>query len=554
MRTKTTHKNAGGVFPRWLTDAVFYEIYPQSFFDSNGDGTGDFEGIIQKLDYIKSVGCNALWINPCFDSPFRDAGYDVRDYKKTAPRYGTGDDLKRLFSEAHRRGIRVLLDLVPGHTSEEHEWFKESAKAGGGKYRNRYIWTEHWLQSSKGFAFIAGEAERAATYVINFFKCQPALNYGFLRPTENWQLPMNHPDCIATREAMKDVMRFWLDAGCDGFRVDMASSLVKNDDRNKTGVSLIWREVRSMLNTEYPEAAIVAEWSYPRQAINAGFHMDFLLEFFYPPGGISGWYMRTFRGIAGGYRSLFRNYKLDEENRIQGKDESYFKKDSKQDALRFIDEYRFHYRSVKGKGYISLVTGNHDLARMSYNMDQRELSLAYAFIFTLPGIPFLYYGDETGMRYLPLPSKEGGYYRTGSRTPMQWNSGANLGFSDAPAEKLYLPVDAAADAPTVEAQEQSPSSLLNTVRALLRLRHAETDLQAEPNLQFLYAKKGRRPLAYRRGAFVIALNPSAVTETIAALPGKCNGETVFSIGNGSLARGKCVLEAQSFVIWRTGPQ
>jgi maltose alpha-D-glucosyltransferase/alpha-amylase len=111
--------------PQWLENAVFYEIYPQSFYDTNGDGIGDFEGIIQKLDYIKDLGCNALWINPCFDSPFKDAGYDVRDYKKTAPRYGTNEDLKRLFAEAHRRGIRVLLDLVPGHTSEEHPWFKE---------------------------------------------------------------------------------------------------------------------------------------------------------------------------------------------------------------------------------------------------------------------------------------------------------------------------------------------------------------------------------------------------------------------------------------------
>jgi maltose alpha-D-glucosyltransferase/alpha-amylase len=114
--------------PKWLEDVVFYEIYPQSFYDTNGDGIGDFEGIIQKLDYIKGLGCNALWLNPCFDSPFKDAGYDVRDYKKAASRYGTNDDLKRLFVEARRRGIRVLLDLVPGHSSEEHPWFRESQK------------------------------------------------------------------------------------------------------------------------------------------------------------------------------------------------------------------------------------------------------------------------------------------------------------------------------------------------------------------------------------------------------------------------------------------
>ena len=116
------------VSPAWLRDAVFYEIYPQSYYDANGDGIGDFAGITEKLPYIRSLGCNALWINPCFDSPFRDAGYDVRDYKRAAPRYGTNEDLYRLFEEAHRQGIRVLLDLVPGHTSEEHPWFLKSGE------------------------------------------------------------------------------------------------------------------------------------------------------------------------------------------------------------------------------------------------------------------------------------------------------------------------------------------------------------------------------------------------------------------------------------------
>ena len=143
-------------------DAVFYEIYPQSFYDTNGDGIGDFNGIIEKLDYIKSLGCNALWINPCFDSPFKDAGYDVRDYKKVAPRYGTNNDLYRLFGEAHKRGIRVLLDLVPGHTSEEHEWFRQSQKAEKNEYSNRYIWTDFCFQGAKAWASSAARASAAA--------------------------------------------------------------------------------------------------------------------------------------------------------------------------------------------------------------------------------------------------------------------------------------------------------------------------------------------------------------------------------------------------------
>ena len=240
----------------WLKDAVFYEIYPQSFYDTNGDGIGDINGIIGKLNYIWDLGCNALWINPCFDSPFKDAGYDVRDYKNVAPRYGTNNDLYRLFGEAHRRGIRVLLDLVPGHTSEEHAWFRESQRADKNEYSNRYIWTDFCFRGADGLPYIGGESERSGTYILNFFKCQPALNYGFLKPTENWQLPVDHPEAIATREAMKDVMRFWLDHGCDGFRVDMAASLVKHDDEQKSGTSAIWRNVREMLDREYPEATM----------------------------------------------------------------------------------------------------------------------------------------------------------------------------------------------------------------------------------------------------------------------------------------------------------
>ena len=214
---------------KWLKDTVFYEIYPQSFYDTNGDGIGDINGITAKLDYIKSLGCNALWINPCFDSPFKDAGYDVRDYKKVAPRYGTNEDLYHLFEEAHKKGVRVLLDLVPGHTSEEHPWFRESQKTEKNEYSDRFIWTDFCFHGASGLPYVGGESERSGCYILNFFKCQPALNYGFLKVTEPWQKSFRDPAAIATREALKDIMRFWLSHGCDGFRVDMASSLVKND-------------------------------------------------------------------------------------------------------------------------------------------------------------------------------------------------------------------------------------------------------------------------------------------------------------------------------------
>ncbi|MCD7716047.1 MAG: DUF3459 domain-containing protein [Lachnospiraceae bacterium] len=510
--------------PKWLKDAVFYEIYPQSFYDTNGDGIGDFNGIIEKLDYIKELGCNALWINPCFDSPFHDAGYDVRDYKKVAPRYGTNSDLYRLFGEAHLRGIHVLLDLVPGHTSEEHEWFLESQKAEKNEYSNRYIWTNAAFQPAKDFLYIGGETERDGVYVLNFFKCQPALNYGFLEPQEDWQLPMDHPDCIATRDAMKDVMRFWLDHGCDGFRVDMADSLVKNDDEKKTGTSAIWREVREMLDEEYPEAAMVSEWNAPVKAINqGGFHMDFYLNW----GG-------------NGYNSLMRDYDTGEDN-------SYFKKDGKGDITRFLDEYTPRYEATKENGYYCLITCNHDTPRPKFNLDDSELKIAYAFIFTMPGVPFLYYGDEIGMRYQKeLKTKEGGYQRTGSRTPMQWNSEKNAGFSTCPADALYLPVDTAPDAPNVADQAAEKDSLYNTVKDLIALRHREEDLQADADFEAVYAEVGKHPFVYRRGGILVALNPT--TETATAPVSADGWKVIFSIGSGKAENGTITLAPQSCIV------
>ena len=515
----------------WLKDAIFYEIYPQTFYDTNADGIGDFNGIIEKLDYVKSLGCNALWINPCFDSPFKDAGYDVRDYKKVAPRYGSNNDLYRLFGEAHRKGIRVLLDLVPGHTSEEHEWFRQSQKAEKNEYSNRYIWTDFCFQGAKGMGFIGGESERSGTYILNFFKCQPALNYGFLKVEEHWQLPVDHPDVIATREALKDIMRFWLDHGCDGFRVDMAASLVKNDDGKKSGTSAIWRNVREMLDTEYPDAAMVSEWSDPPLALRAGFHMDFYLNL---PGT--------------GYASLLRDYQKGFSVASEAEDNSFFKRDAKdRDINRFLKDYTAWYQDTKGIGYISLLTCNHDTLRPRFSLEPEELKLAYAFIFTMPGVPFLYYGDEIGMRYMDLPTFEGGYFRTGSRTPMQWDNSKNLGFSAGCKDSLYLPVDPAADAPTVSAQENDPDSLLNTVRAILKLRHTEEDLQADAEFEVLCSEKGK-PFVYRRGGLVLAVNPSGeVCKANISVSGR---KHVFTIGSAEIRADTITMGAQSFAVFR----
>jgi maltose alpha-D-glucosyltransferase/alpha-amylase len=520
---------------QWLDNAVFYEIYPQSFYDANGDGIGDLEGIIQKLDYVKELGCNAIWLNPCFDSPFGDAGYDIRDYRKVAPRYGSNEDLKRLFAEARKKRLRVILDLVPGHTSEEHPWFLESSKAEPNQYWNRYIWTDEFNANPRGFGYIGGVAEHPGAYITNFYKCQPALNYGFYTCQEPWQLPLDHPDCIATFDALKGIMRYWLDAGADGFRVDMAYSIVKNDTPERTGASRLWRDIRRMLDLEYPEAALISEWAFPSQAIPAGFHADFFIHFL---------------GLKG-YLSLTRDYPVDNQNRITGVDRSFFKKDGGGDITRFLDEYIEHYEKTKNWGFISLVTGNHDLIRLSYNLTQREMAIAFGMIFTMPGVPFLYYGDEIGMRYLSLPTKEGGYYRTGSRTPMQWDTGKNRGFSSTESGKLYLPVDPSPDAPTVETAKNDPASLLNITKKLLCLRNSEGDLQSNPNLEIIYAERGKLPFIYRRGNFIIAVNPGGkkVEKNISRL-GLNNTEVVFSIGKCFVKNNVCIMEEQSFGIWR----
>ena len=396
--------------PEWLDNAVFYEIYPQSFKDTDGDGIGNINGITEKLPYIKELGCNAIWINPCFDSPFGDAGYDVADYYKVAPRYGTNDDIVRMFKEAHKLGIHVLLDLVPGHTSWDHPWFKESMKAEKNEYTDRYIWTDSIWEEPKGYGSLRGISDRDGSCVVNFFSHQPALNYGFYKPDRPWQQAMDAEGPMATRKAMLDVIRFWLSKGCDGFRVDMAGSLVKNDEDSK-GTIALWQDVRSFLDKEFPNSAFVSEWGEPDKSLQGGFHMDFLLHF-----GPSH------------YNDLFRCEK------------PYFGGEG--DASEFVKKYMESYEKSERKGLICIPSGNHDMIRMRDSLSPEEMKLAFVFLLTMPGCPFIYYGDEIGMRYLHgLKSKEGGYERTGSRTPMQWTNGDNAGFSAASSEKLYLPVD-----------------------------------------------------------------------------------------------------------------
>lgn len=470
---------------KWLDDAVFYEIYPQSFQDTNADGIGDIQGIIRRLDYIGQLGCNAIWLNPCFESPFYDAGYDVSDYCRVAPRYGTNEDLRQLFEEVHKRGMHILLDLVPGHTSAEHPWFKESMKAQPNEYSGRYIWTDSvWegfenVQNVSGC--IRGFSERDGCCATNFFSAQPALNYGFAKVTKPWQKSPESEEAEASRLAMQDVMAFWLGMGCDGFRVDMAGFMVKQDEDGSATVAF-WQKVRAFLDEEFPEAVLISEWGEPGKALKAGFHMDFLLHF-----GPSH------------YMDLFRN-------------NPYFSRKGTGDISEFVKKYKESYRSADEKGLICIPSGNHDMVRMRKYLDEEEMKIAFAFLLTMPGAPFIYYGDEIGMNYIEgIPSVEGGYERTGSRSPMQWDSTLNCGFSSAPAKDLYIRQDPSEDRPTVQARQEDYSSLYYIIRNLIALRKAHPALQSRGKIEFLYAEKNKYPLIYKRTAgeeeITIILNP-----------------------------------------------
>jgi maltose alpha-D-glucosyltransferase/alpha-amylase len=528
--------------PRWLQTAVFYQVYPQSYYDTNGDGIGDLRGITAKLDYIDSIGCNAIWINPIFESPFGDAGYDVADFYMIAARYGTNDDFKHLCSEAHKRSIHVCLDLVAGHTSIAHPWFQQSTLDKPNRYSQWYIWTPA-SEHIPGSQPVPGEQNRSDRYLPNFFPFQPALNYGYARPDpkESWQLPTTDPACIAVREELRKIMKFWLDLGADGFRVDLAASLIRSD-LDHQGISALWHYYRSWLESEYPEAVLISEWSDPAVAIPAGFHIDALLQFGKP------------------YQVL-----LGPEAQLDGvarEPHAFFERAGGGDIKAFVDEYLRHYAIAKSRGYISIPTSNHDTPRPTRGRNERDVRPIFAMLLTMPGVPFIYYGDEIGMQFIPeVPNKEGGtlgaVQRCGSRTPMQWSKEKNAGFSTAPAEQLYLPIDPSEQRPDVETQEDDPASMLNFTRGLLKLRREHPALANAADFVILYADRNKYPFVYLRAAaterIVVAVNPSARACT--ATLGKVTEHTLFHplLAQGAAFReGRLEMDPVSFGIFSLG--
>lgn len=514
--------------PKWLEDAIFYEIYPPSYFDSNNDGIGDIEGIIEKLDYIKSLGCNALWLNPIFESPFKDGGYDISDYYKIAPRYGSMEDLERLIEEVHKRGMHILLDLVPCHTSDQHPWFIESSKAEKNEYSDRYIWTDNAYNKPSYLSMVGGMAPRFGTYAISYFHTQPCINYGFLDVNESWQLSIDSDVAIKNRHVLIDIIRFYLKKGIDGFRVDMAACLVKRDNC-EIGTMQVWSYIFDIIKSEFPESAFVAEWAQPTRSLKCGFDIDFYLD--------HGW------DGGNGYHHLTRDHDMNMVTYEVYSDVSYFKTESTQTIMPFLNEYMDRYNITKDIGYISFLTNNHDMARLTHFYNEHELRLIYCMLFTMPGVPFLYYGDEIGMRFLPVPTKEGGYDRTGSRTPMQWNHNKNAGFSKADKEDIYLPVDEELDNRTVIDQLADLNSLLNHIKTLIALRNDNPSLRSVNNINIIYASYDKKLFIYQRDEFYFVCNPSVYEEQF-SLPEEV--EFVYGVGEAT----SNVIKPSSFAIFK----
>jgi glycosidase len=484
----------------WLDDAVIYQIFLPSFADSDGDGIGDLPGALAHLDHLQRLGVDAVWFNPCFVSPFRDAGYDVADYLTVAPRYGTNEDMTRFIAAAAERGIRVLLDLVAGHTSVEHAWFQASA---ADDTDDRYIWADR-----PGEGFVPSPGSRAGYYLKNFFDEQPAINFGYARfdETEPWRQGVDAPGPRQNRDALFEIMDFWLRRGVAGFRVDMAYSLVKDDPDFSATVAL-WADVSARVKAAHPEAVLIPENDYhlaPGKGAEAGFDADFFLV------------------IEQAHGSLFNNGGAGTLATLPDHEASYFDSSAPDPTTTlgdFLARWRAHQAGSDDRRLVVLPTSDHDYSRLhTAPRTAAELGAAFAFLLTWGSIPSIYYGEEIGMRYLTgLPVHEGsqwspGFNRAGCRTPMQWDDELpNAGFSTAPADRLYLPQDPDPDRPAVQQQEGVSSSTLERVRRLIALRRATPALRTAASTTVL---ADGYPFAYLRGdRHLVVLNPSGETAT-----------------------------------------
>ncbi|WP_075214140.1 alpha-amylase family glycosyl hydrolase [Mongoliimonas terrestris] len=498
----------------WWTHGTIYQIYPRSFQDSDGDGVGDLEGIRRRLDHLEDLGVDALWLSPIFVSPMRDFGYDIADYRAVDPVFGRMEDLEALLRDAHARGLRVILDLVPNHTSDQHAWFKDSRSSRQAAKRDWYIWRDpapdggppnNWLSEFGGSAWAFDEAT-GQYYYHAFLESQPDLN---------WRNP-------AVCEAITDVMRFWLDKGVDGFRIDVLWHLMKDESFRDNPVNPHWREggpptdrLVKLYTTDLPEMETVIRRL--RETVEPYGDRVLIGEIYLPTERLMRYYGTENDGVH-----LPFNFALI---------------DAAWDARhihRMIEDYE---QALPPGGWPNWVTGNHDKPRIATRIGPAQARVAAVLLLTLRGTPTIYYGEEIGMEHAvfddataldPFARQVPGFGlgRDGARTPMQWEPGPNAGFG---AGTPWLPVSRTDEAATVAGQRDDPASMLSLYRRLLALRRTRKAF-TEGRYQGLAAEGGL--LLYLREAgderFLVALNLGAVPVSVSLTGPVSAGRIVLS--------------------------
>jgi maltose alpha-D-glucosyltransferase/alpha-amylase len=488
----------------WYKDAVFYEVHVKAFQDANGDGVGDFQGLTQRLDYVQDLGVDCLWLLPFFPSPLRDDGYDIADYDTVSPLYGRMEHFREFLAEAHRRGIKVIADLVVNHTSDQHAWFQEARRDPGSPKRDYYVWNDTDRRySGARIIFVDTEnsnwtwdPEAKAYFWHRFFSHQPDLNY----------------DNPAVQQAMLGVMRFWLDQGLDGFRCDAVPYLFEREDTNCENLPethSFLKRLRATLDAEYRGRILLAEANqWPRDVRPYfGDGDEFHMAFHFPL------MPRMFMAVRSADRRPITDMFLHTPPIPDACQWCVFLRNHDELTLEMCTdpERDYMYYAYAQDPVMKLNIGiRRRLAPLLEN-DRRKIELLYSLLFTLPGTPIVYYGDEIGMGdniYL----KD----RNGVRTPMQWSADRNAGFSRTDPSQLYSPVIAdpvyGYQAVNVEAQLRSSSSLLHWMRRVIAARKSSR-VFGRGTLSFL-APTNTRVLAHLReyqGEAILAVHNLAAS-------------------------------------------
>jgi maltose alpha-D-glucosyltransferase / alpha-amylase len=447
---------------RWFQRAVFYEVSVRSFFDANGDGTGDLQGLIEKLDYLSWLGVDCLWLLPFYSSPLRDGGYDISDFFTILPEYGKLGDAVRLMEEAHRRGIRIIADLVVNHTSDQHPWFQESRQSQDNPRADWYVWSDDDKQYADARIIFtdtersnwAWDSERQQYYWHRFFSHQPDLNY----------------DNTEVQEAMLGILRFWLNLGMDGFRLDAVPYLFEREGTNCENLKethAFLRRMRKEVDAGYPGRVLLAEANqWPSDVVDYfGDSDECHMCFNFPL------MPRMFMALRRAQRHPITEILAQTPEVPDGCQWGIFLRNHDELTLEMVtDEERDYMWNEYAKDpRMKLNIGiRRRLAPLVEN-DRRVMELFHAMLFSLPGSPILYYGDEIGMGDNIFLGD-----RDGVRTPMQWSPDRNAGFSRADFAQLYSaplmdPVYGY-QALNVEGELRDPSSLLHWLQRMLQVR------------------------------------------------------------------------------------